>query len=53
MSNGPVSARRLVRFGVFEVDLRSSELLKAGVCVTLSGQPLAFLTALLEHPGDW
>jgi DNA-binding winged helix-turn-helix (wHTH) protein len=42
----------LVHFDVFEVDLRSSELHKAGVRVALSGQPLAFLTALLERPGE-
>ena len=52
MSTGPASERRAVRFGVFEVDLQSSELLKSGVRVTLSGQPLAFLTALLERPGE-
>ena len=52
MNSGPTSGRRLVRFDVFEVDLRSNALLKAGVHVTLSGQPLAFLTALLEHPGE-
>ena len=52
MRNGPASERRLARFDEFEVDLRSSELHKAGVRVALSGQPLAFLAALLERPGE-
>jgi Tol biopolymer transport system component/DNA-binding winged helix-turn-helix (wHTH) protein len=52
MSNVPGSGRRRVRFGVFEVDLESSELHAAGARLLLSGQPLAFLTALLERPGE-
>ena len=43
---------RLVRFGTFEVDLRSAELRKAGVKLKLTGQPFQVLTILLEHPGD-
>jgi Tol biopolymer transport system component/DNA-binding winged helix-turn-helix (wHTH) protein len=43
---------RPVRFGVFELDLRSGELRKAGARLKLSDQPFQFLTALLERPGQ-
>ena len=43
---------RLVRFGVFEVDLRSGELRKAGAKLKLSGQPFQVLAILLENPGE-
>src|ERR1700688_2975177 len=43
---------RLVRFGDFEVDLRSEELRKAGVKLKFGGQPFQVLTILLEQPGD-
>jgi Tol biopolymer transport system component/DNA-binding winged helix-turn-helix (wHTH) protein len=46
------SGPRLVRFGVFELDLRSGELRKAGARLNLPDQPLQFLTALLERPGQ-
>lgn len=42
----------LVRFGVFELDLRTGELRKSGVRVNLSDQPFQVLRALLERPGD-
>ena len=42
----------LVRFGVFELDLQSGELRKAGVRIGLQEQPLQVLTLLLERPGD-
>ena len=45
-------AEQTVRFGVFEVDLRSGELRKAGVKIKLQEQPFKVLTALLEHPGE-
>ena len=41
---------RLLRFGDFEVDLRSGELRKAGVKLKFGGQPFQVLTILLEHP---
>ena len=44
--------RRLLRFGNFEVDLRSGELRKAGVKLKLGGQPFEVLTILLERPGE-
>ena len=42
----------LVRFGVFELDLQSGELRKAGVRIGLQEQPLQVLTLLLERRGD-
>jgi TolB-like protein/DNA-binding winged helix-turn-helix (wHTH) protein/Tfp pilus assembly protein PilF len=44
-------ASRLVRFGVFEVDLRTGELRKNGLKVKLQDQPFQVLAMLLEHPG--
>lgn len=46
------TAARFVRFGNFEVDLRSAELRKAGVKLKLTGQPFQVLTFLLEHAGE-
>jgi Tol biopolymer transport system component/DNA-binding winged helix-turn-helix (wHTH) protein len=43
---------RLVRFGIFEVDLEAGELRKAGVKLRLSGQPFQVLAILLECPGE-
>ena len=43
---------RLVRFGIFEIDLRSQELRKAGVKLKLTGQPFQVLALLLEQPGE-
>ncbi len=43
---------RIVRFGVFEVDLRTAELRKQGVRVRLSGQSFQVLEALLLRPGE-
>ena len=48
----PQNQGRIVRFGVFELDLASGELRKKGVKLRLQEQPLQVLTALLEHPGD-
>ncbi len=42
----------LVRFGVYEIDLRSGELRKTGVRIKVQELPLKVLTALLEHPGE-
>jgi DNA-binding winged helix-turn-helix (wHTH) protein len=41
----------LFRFGVFELDVASGVLRKAGARLSLQSQPLQVLTALLEHPG--
>lgn len=41
-----------LRFGDFEVDLRSREMRKAGALVRLQDQPFQILAMLLEDPGD-
>jgi len=46
------NSSRIVRFGVFEVDLRAGELRRGGLKVKLQEQPLQVLTALLEHAGE-
>src|ERR1700733_15300987 len=43
---------RVVRFGNFEVDLRSGELRRNGLAVKLYGQPFQVLAMLLERPGE-
>lgn len=47
-----VSSQSSVRFGTFELDLRSGELRKSGLRVKLQQQPLQVLKLLLEHPGE-
>jgi TolB-like protein/DNA-binding winged helix-turn-helix (wHTH) protein/Flp pilus assembly protein TadD len=50
---GPVlPTPRTLRFGVFELDLRSGELWKQGRKVRLEGQPVHILICLLENPGE-
>ena len=41
-----------IRFGVFELDLRSGELRKLGIKIKLHNQPFQVLATLLEHPGE-
>jgi eukaryotic-like serine/threonine-protein kinase len=41
-----------IRFGVFELDMRSGELRRAGTRISLQDQPLKVLNALVEHPGE-
>src|SRR5690242_17131010 len=43
---------RKVRFGPFDVDLRSGELRKHGIRLKLQDQPFQLLALLLAHPGD-
>jgi DNA-binding winged helix-turn-helix (wHTH) protein len=43
---------RLVRFGDFEVDLRTGELRKAGLKLKFGGRPFQVLSLLLERPGE-
>jgi cholera toxin transcriptional activator len=45
-------AARVMRFGVFEVDLATGELRKNGTRVRLQEQPFRVLTMLLERPGE-
>ncbi|MFZ0584510.1 MAG: winged helix-turn-helix domain-containing protein [Candidatus Acidiferrales bacterium] len=46
------AAHPLIRFGVYELDLRACELRKKGVKVKLQDQPCQILAVLLEHPGE-
>ena len=46
------SALQRVTFGVFELDLRSGELRKAGRRHNFPDQPFRILAVLLEHPGE-
>ncbi len=41
-----------IRFGAFEVDLRSGELHKHGIRIRLQDQPFQVLVLLLEHSGE-
>jgi TolB-like protein/DNA-binding winged helix-turn-helix (wHTH) protein len=45
-------APRVVRFGVFDVDVQARQLCKAGLRVKLQDQPFQVLAALLERPGE-
>ena len=49
--SAPVSNSKLT-FGLFEVDLESGELWKAGFRIKLQSQPFKVLAALLERPGQ-
>src|SRR5882762_713301 len=46
------SQPRVVKFGVFEVDLQAGEVRKAGMRQKLAGQPFQVLQALLERPQE-
>jgi DNA-binding winged helix-turn-helix (wHTH) protein len=46
------SAGRIIRFGVFEVDLAAGELRKKGMKVRLQEQPFQTLALLITRPGD-
>src|ERR1035437_2767748 len=41
-----------VRFGAFELDLRTGELRKHGIRLKLQDQPFQGLQALVERPGE-
>jgi len=45
-------SHRTLRFGVFDVDLRTAELRKHGVRIRLEEQPFHILALLLERPGE-
>ena len=47
-----MTERRVVRFGVFELDTRTGELRKSGVKQRLQGRSLQVLLALVERPGE-
>jgi TolB-like protein/DNA-binding winged helix-turn-helix (wHTH) protein/Tfp pilus assembly protein PilF len=42
----------IVRFGTYEVSLRSGEVRKAGLRIRVQQQPMKLLEILLEHPGE-
>src|ERR1700731_5305467 len=42
----------VVRFGSYEVSLRSGEVRKAGLRIRVQQQPMKLLEILLEHPGE-
>ena len=51
----PVSANEvswILRFGVFELDVRAGELRRNGLKVKIQDQPLQILAMLLERPGQ-
>lgn len=47
-----IESKSKMTFGLFEVDLQSGELWKAGKKIKIQSQPFKVLTALLEHPGQ-
>jgi TolB-like protein/DNA-binding winged helix-turn-helix (wHTH) protein len=47
-----VPAWRIVRFDIFELDVRAGELRKAGVKLRLQGQPIQVLATLLNNAGE-
>lgn len=48
----PANLKRTYRFGLFEADLASGELLRQGIRVRLQDLPFRLLTILLERPGE-
>src|SRR5262249_44689494 len=48
----PATSPRLIRFGIFELDMRSGELRKQGRKIRLEGQPVQVLTCLLKQAGE-
>jgi len=46
------AAKRVFRFGLYEVDLASQELRKSGIKLKLQDQPFQILALLLERPGQ-
>lgn len=46
------NSNRVLRFGVFEVDLTAGELRKSGMKLRLQGQPFQVLALLLERAGE-
>lgn len=48
----PQNNKRVVRFGVFELDLSAGELRKSGLKLRLQGQPYQVLVLLLQRAGE-
>jgi TolB-like protein/tetratricopeptide (TPR) repeat protein len=52
MRDSASESMRVIRFGVFEVDLSSGELRKQGIRVRLQDQPFQILVLMLDKPGE-
>jgi len=52
VASGSHQHASILRFGTFELDLRSGELRKNGSRVSVQDQPLQILSLLLERPGE-
>jgi TolB-like protein/DNA-binding winged helix-turn-helix (wHTH) protein/Tfp pilus assembly protein PilF len=50
--SNPADLPRLLRFGQFELDLRTAEIYKEGKRIKLQEQPCQVLTLLIERPGQ-
>jgi TolB-like protein/Flp pilus assembly protein TadD len=50
--SAPVPPERVLRFDIFELDIRAGELRKRGVKLRLQGQPLQVLEILLKRAGE-
>ena len=50
--SAPTESGQRLRFGSLELDIRSRELRKDGVCIRLQEQPFEILRMMLERPGD-
>ena len=50
-STGP-ALPSMVRFGVFEVDVRAGEIRKSGTKIRVQEQPFQILVTLLERPDE-
>jgi TolB-like protein/DNA-binding winged helix-turn-helix (wHTH) protein/Flp pilus assembly protein TadD len=48
----PLSHTSVVRFGTYEVSLRSGEVRKSGLRIRVQQQPMKLLEVLLERPGE-
>src|ERR1700733_5411371 len=52
MMSPPIESPPRVSFGLFEADLQSGELWKAGKRIKIQSQPFKVLATLLERPGQ-
>src|SRR5262249_17395701 len=50
--NGDHRPGRIIRFGIFEVDLQAGDLRRNGMKLRLQEQPFQVLRVLLERPGE-
>ena len=51
-SKQPAISPKLVRFGIYQIDVRTSELWKQGRKIKVQGQPCRILAILLERHGE-